>query len=78
MATPAALDGFDFTVGEEIFCSASAPGFASGVVAALGEKGRAAGERARRRIDAEYGWAAALRRLDAALGEERPVVAAVS
>jgi sugar transferase (PEP-CTERM/EpsH1 system associated) len=78
VATPAALDGFDFAVGEEIFCSASAPGFASGVVAALGEKGRAAGERARRRIDADYGWAAALRRLDAALGEERPVVAAAS
>jgi sugar transferase (PEP-CTERM/EpsH1 system associated) len=78
VATPAALDGFDFVVGEEVFCSASAPGFASGVVAALGEKGRAAGERAQRRIDADYGWAAALHRLDAALKEERPVVAAVS
>jgi len=78
VATPAALDGFNFAIGEEVFCSASAPGFASGVVAALGEKGRDTGSRAHQRIDAEYGWSAALRLFDVALAEERPLVAAMS
>lgn len=78
VATPAALDGLDFVVGEEVFCSASAPGFASGVAAALSERGRTVGLQARARVEAEYGWSATLRVLDRVFGLNKPPVAAAS
>ncbi len=64
IATPAALDGLDFVNGEEVFCSASAPGFASAVAAALGGRADEMGNRARQRIVADCGWDAVLRVLD--------------
>lgn len=64
VATPAALDGLNFTLGEEVLGSASAPGFASGVATALSGRAGTMGERAYRRIEADYGWLATLRPLD--------------
>ncbi len=71
VATPAALEGLDFVPGEEVFCSASAPGFASGVAAALGERGAEIGVRARQRIETDYGWSASLGVLDRIFGRDR-------
>ncbi len=78
VATPAALDGLEFTPGEEVFSSASAAGFASGVVAALSDRGREVGSKARRRVEADCGWSAALRLLDDVFGRDRSSLAAVS
>lgn len=64
VATPAALDGLDLVIGEEVLCSASAPGFASGVATALSGRAGDMGARARRRIEADYDWSTALHSLD--------------
>jgi sugar transferase (PEP-CTERM/EpsH1 system associated) len=71
VATPAALEGLDFVPGQEVLCSASAPGFASGVAAALGERGAEIGARARRRVEADCGWSASLGVLDRIFGRDR-------
>lgn len=64
IATPAALDGLDLVVGEEVLCAANAPGFASAVATALSGRAGDMGARARRRIETDFDWSAALRRLD--------------
>jgi sugar transferase (PEP-CTERM/EpsH1 system associated) len=69
IATPAALDGLDLVIGEEVLCSASAPGFASGVATALSGRASEMGARARRRIETDYDWSAALRVLDNLFGQ---------
>lgn len=78
VATPAALDGLDFTLGEEVLGSASAPGFASGVATALSGRAGTMGERACRRIETDYGWPAILRPLDALFAESEPKRASAS
>lgn len=64
VATPAALDGLDLTVGEEILSAASGPGFASGVATALSARAGDMGVRARRRIETDYDWSTTLSLLD--------------
>ncbi len=64
IATPAALDGLEFTIGEEVLCSASAPGFASAVAVALSGRSAAMGPLARRAVEAKYSWRSALGTLD--------------
>ncbi len=64
IATPAALDGLDLALGEEVLCSASAPGFATCVATVLGGRAHEIAQRGRQRVMADYGWVAALRLLD--------------
>ncbi len=70
VATPAALDGLDLVMGEEVVCSASAPGFASGVATALSGRASDMGMRARRRIETDYDWSASLSILDDLFAQE--------
>lgn len=78
IATPAALDGLGLVVGEEVLSSASAPGFASCVATALSGRAGDMGARARRRVEADYGWPAALRVLDGAFARDQSKRAAAS
>lgn len=78
VATPAALDGLDLVIGEEVLCSASAPGFASGVATALSGRASEMGARARQRIETDYDWSAALRLLDDLFGQTVSTVASAS
>jgi len=64
VATPAALDGLDLAIGEEILCAASGPSFASGVATALSARAGDMGVRARRRIETDYDWSTTLSLLD--------------
>ena len=76
VATPAALDGLDLVIGEEVVCSASAPGFASGVATALSGRASEMGARARQRIETNYDWPASLRVLDGLFAQKSaPTVA---
>ena len=78
VATPAALDGLDLAIGEEVICSASAPGFASGVATALSGRAAEMGAKARHRIETEYDWSAALRLLDNLFDKTMPKAATAS
>lgn len=78
IATPAALDGFDFVNGEDVFCSASAAGFASAVAAALGGRAAEMGGRARQRVLADHGWARTLGRLDEVFAPSKSTLASAS
>jgi sugar transferase (PEP-CTERM/EpsH1 system associated) len=78
VATPAALDGLDLMIGDEVLCSASAPGFASGVATALSGRASDMGERARRRIETDFDWAGVLRSIDDLFGKTASKVASAS
>jgi polysaccharide biosynthesis protein PslH len=78
IATPAALDGLHLVLGEEILCSASAPGFATCVATALGGRATTIAELGRKRVVADYGWEAALRPLDELLGPSKQSLAGAS
>ena len=78
IATPAALDGLDLVIGEEVICSASAPGFASGVATALSGRAAEMGMKARRRIETNYDWSATLRLLDSLFSRIESTAAAAS
>ena len=64
VATPAALEGLDFALGEEVLCAASAPAFATAVATVLGGRAAGMGARGQRRVEAQYGWSAVLQPLD--------------
>jgi sugar transferase (PEP-CTERM/EpsH1 system associated) len=78
VATPAALDGLKVVIGEEVLCSASAPGFASAVATALSGRAGEMGARARQRIETDYDWSAALRALDDLFGQTASTAATAS
>lgn len=78
IATPAALDGLPLRRGDEVLCSATAPGFASCVATALGGRAVELAARGRRRIEADYGWAETLKPLDELLVPREPAFAHVS
>jgi len=78
IATPAALDGFDLAIGQEVLCAGNAPGFASAVASVLSGRSGDIGTRARQRIVEDYGWTAALRVLDALAPQGAPSLASAS
>jgi sugar transferase (PEP-CTERM/EpsH1 system associated) len=66
VCSPSALAGISATPNDEVFCADGSDDFAHAVcIAATTDEGTAVGRRARRRILADYGWPASLRRLDA-------------
>lgn len=69
VATPAALEGIDATVGAEAVAAASAPTFARECVRLIEDPQASAsiGRAARARILSDYQWAAQLKRFDAVL-----------
>ncbi len=64
VATPAALEGLDVVVGEDVLAATTAEAFAATVIAAFGPKGPEIGLRARRKVVADYRWGARLALLD--------------
>jgi sugar transferase (PEP-CTERM/EpsH1 system associated) len=78
IATPAALEGLDLRVGDEILAASNGQQFANTIAKLFGGEMEGLGTRARARIVADYGWPASLRVLDELLGEPRPLLATAS
>jgi sugar transferase (PEP-CTERM/EpsH1 system associated) len=69
VATPAALEGLDVSVGEEVLAASNAQQFANAIAKLFSGEMAEMGTRARQRIVADYGWGASLRVLDELLAE---------
>lgn len=78
VATPAAIDGLNLVLGEEVLCSAGAPGFATCVATILGGRAEALAARGRARVEADYGWSTALRPLDELFASSKSQLASAS
>lgn len=78
IATPAALEGLDLRVGDEVLAASNPQQFACAIAKLFGGEMAALGERARARIVADYGWPASLHVLDALLAEPQPILAHAS
>ncbi len=78
IATPAALEGLDLRVGEEVLAAGNPQQFANAVAKLFNGEMASIGERARSRIVADYGWSASLRVLDQVLAEPQPILAHAS
>jgi sugar transferase (PEP-CTERM/EpsH1 system associated) len=69
VATPAALEGLDLKIGDEVLAASNAQQFANAIAKLFSGEMAELGARARRRIVADYGWGAALHVLDELLAE---------
>jgi polysaccharide biosynthesis protein PslH len=69
VATPAALEGLDLKVGDEVLAARNAQQFANAIAKLFSGEMAELGARARQRIVADYGWGASLRVLDELLAE---------
>jgi glycosyltransferase involved in cell wall biosynthesis len=69
VATPAALEGLDLKIGDEVLAATNAQQFANAVAKLFNGEMAELGTRARQRIVADYGWGASLRVLDELLAE---------
>ncbi|HVA13657.1 MAG TPA: TIGR03087 family PEP-CTERM/XrtA system glycosyltransferase [Stellaceae bacterium] len=78
IATPAALEGLDLRIGEEVLAAANPQQFACAIAKLFGGEMAALGARARARIVADYGWQASLRVLDELLADPEPALATAS
>jgi sugar transferase (PEP-CTERM/EpsH1 system associated) len=78
VATPAALEGLDLRVGDEVLAARNGQQFANTIAKLFAGETDGLGARARARIVADYGWPASLRVLDTLLGEPQPVLATAS
>jgi len=79
VATPAALEGLDLKVGEEVIAASNGQQFANAIAHVFKGEMAELGLRARQRIVADYGWGASLRVLDELLAEpQQPLVASAS
>jgi sugar transferase (PEP-CTERM/EpsH1 system associated) len=78
IATPAALEGLDLRVGEEVLAASNPQQFANAIAKLFGGEMAALGAQARARIVADYGWPASLRVLDELLAEPQPLLATAS
>jgi glycosyltransferase involved in cell wall biosynthesis len=74
VATPQAKEGIDAVADEEVLVASDPETFARRLQTALSDRGVAIGQRARRRVEADYTWARSLQAIDALL--ERPVQSA--
>lgn len=78
IATPAALEGLDLRVGEEVLAASNPQQFAGTIAKLFHGEMAEIGARARARIVADYGWPASLRVLDQLLAEPQPIIAHAS
>jgi len=72
VATPAALEGLDLKVGDEVLAASNAQQFANAIAKLFSGDMAELGARARSRIVADYGWGASLRVLDEFMAEPQP------
>jgi sugar transferase (PEP-CTERM/EpsH1 system associated) len=78
IATPAALEGLELRVGEEVLAARNPQQFAGAIARLFSGDMTEIGARARARIVADYGWPASLRVLDQLLAEPQPILANAS
>ncbi|HEY1505984.1 MAG TPA: TIGR03087 family PEP-CTERM/XrtA system glycosyltransferase [Stellaceae bacterium] len=69
IATPAALEGLDLQIGDEVLAASNGQKFADAIAKIFDGEMAELGARARLRIVADYGWGASLRVLDGLLAE---------
>jgi sugar transferase (PEP-CTERM/EpsH1 system associated) len=69
VATPAALEGLDLKIGNDVLVASNAQQFANTIAKLFGGEMAELGVNARRRIVADYGWDASLRVLDGLFAE---------
>jgi sugar transferase (PEP-CTERM/EpsH1 system associated) len=60
VVTPQAKEGIDAVAGEELLVAADPKAFASMIAIALADRDNAIGQRARRRVEADFAWAGSL------------------
>jgi sugar transferase (PEP-CTERM/EpsH1 system associated) len=78
IATPAALEGIDLRVGEEVLSASNPQQFACAIAKLFQGELTSVGTRARARIVADYGWSSSLRVLDKLLADPEPALALAS
>lgn len=78
IATPAALEGLDLRVGEEVLAASNPQQFAGTIAKLFSGEMAEIGARARARVVADYGWPASLRVFDQLLAEPQPIIAHAS
>jgi sugar transferase (PEP-CTERM/EpsH1 system associated) len=78
IATPAALEGLDLRLGEEVLAASNPQQFAGAIAKLFAGEMAPLGARARARIVADYGWQPSLRVLDDLLAEPQPILAHAS
>jgi sugar transferase (PEP-CTERM/EpsH1 system associated) len=72
IATPQACEGIDARDGQEVLVAHDAASFSAQLRIALGPGGEIIGQQARRRVQAQYDWAASLRTIDRLLERDLP------
>jgi sugar transferase (PEP-CTERM/EpsH1 system associated) len=78
IATPAALEGLDLKLGDEVLAASNPQQFAGAIAKLFAGEMASLGAKARQRIVADHGWGASLRVLDDMLVEPQPLLANAS